>query len=293
MLKVVTDSTSYIPPPLLKQYDITVVPLKVHFGPETYDEVTGINNFQFFERLRATAAFPTTSQPAIGQFRQAYQDILRQHPTAQILTLPISRKLSGTYNSALAAAEQLPQANITVFDTGSAALGIGLMAFAAVEMAQAGQPLAHILARLEWMRSQISIVLMVDNLEYLRRGGRIGAAAAFLGTLLNTKPILAVIDGLIQPLDRVRTKKKAVERLLTELESRLADPAQPIQAGVMHIGAEAEMNDLVALMRERFNLTRLFTSEIGPVIGAHLGPGALGAGFCPEPAESAAITSTG
>ncbi len=283
MIRVVTDSTSYIPPDLLKSYNISVTPLKVHFGQEAYDEITGISNHNFYRRLTTTSEFPTTSQPASGRFKQVFQDILRQEPAAEILVLAISSKLSGTYNSALAAAEQMPEARITVFNSLSAAMGLGLMAIAAAEMAQAGHSLGEILARLEQMRRDIRIVLFVDTLEYLRRGGRIGPAAAFLGTLLNTKPILAIIDGAIQPLDRVRSKKKAIERLLAELESSLPDRTQPVQAGVMHVAAEADMESLAMMMKARFNLVRLYTSELGPVIGAHLGPGALGAGICPEP----------
>jgi DegV family protein with EDD domain len=133
------------------------------------------------------------------------------------------------------------------------------------------------------MRRDTRIVLVVDTLEYLRRGGRIGTAAAFLGTLLNTKPILAVVEGTIQPLDRVRTKRRALERLFSELESQLSTPRQPVQAGIMHIAAQAELESLAAMMIERFNITRFYTSELGPVVGAHLGPGALGVGICPEP----------
>ncbi len=283
MISVVTDSTSYIPLELLQSYNISVVPLKVHFGQEAYDEISGISNYDFYQRLTTTAKFPTTSQPASGQFKQAYQKILQQEPTAEILVLTVSSKFSGTYNSALVAAEQLPEAKITVFDSLSVAMGLGLMTITAVEMATAGHSLTEIMARLEQMRRETSIVLFVDTLEYLKRGGRIGAAAAFLGTLLNTKPILAIVEGKIQPLDRVRSKKKAVERLLVELESKLPDLAQPVQAGVMHIAAEAEMDSLMAMMKERFNLVRLYTSELGPVVGAHLGPGALGVGICPEP----------
>jgi DegV family protein with EDD domain len=283
MIRVVTDSTCYIPLDLLQSYNISVVPLKVHFGQETYDEITGISSYDFYQRLAATTKFPTTSQPASGQFKQIYQEILQRESTAEILVLTVSSKLSGTYNSALVAAEQLPEAKITVFDSLSTAMGLGLMTITAVEMATAGHNLTKIMARLEQMRRETSIVLFVDTLEYLKRGGRIGAAAAFLGTLLNTKPILAVIEGQIRPLDRVRSKKKAVERLLVELESKLPDLTQPVQAGVMHIAAEAEMESLIIMMKERFNLVRLYTSELGPVVGAHLGPGALGAGICPEP----------
>lgn len=282
MMRIVTDSTSYIPPDLARQHRIVVVPLKVLFGAEVYDEITGLSNADFYRRLSTTAHFPTTSQPASGEYKQAYQQILQEDPTAHILVLTITSKLSGTYSAALTAAEQLPEAQITVFDSLSAAMGLGLMAITAAEMSAAGQSLKEILARLEQMRRDTSIVLVVDTLEYLRRGGRIGAAAAFLGTLLNTKPILGLVEGKIQPLDQVRTKKKAVERLFTELESKLAYPRQPIQAGIMHIAAPAEMESLTALMKERFNMTRLYTSELGPVVGAHLGPGALGVGICPN-----------
>jgi DegV family protein with EDD domain len=230
-----------------------------------------------------TADFPTTSQPASGEFKQAYQQVLQQSPAAQILVLTISSKLSGTYNAAMTAAEQLPEAKITVFDSLSAAMGLGLMAITAAEMAAAGHHLVQILARLEQMRRDTRIVLVVDTLEYLRRGGRIGPAATFLGTLLNTKPILAVVEGTIQPLDRVRTKRRALERLFSELEGQLSTPRQPVQAGIMHIAAQAELENLAALMIKRFNITRLYTSELGPVVGAHLGPGALGVGICPEP----------
>jgi len=283
MIRVVIDSTGYIPADIIHKYSISVVPLKVLFGSETYDEITGISNADFYQRLITTPDFPTTSQPASGQFKQAYQKILEQDTTAEILVLTISSKLSGTYSSAVTAAEQLPKANITVFDSLSAAMGLGLMAITAMEMATAGQNLAQIIARLEQMRRDTRIFLVVDTLEYLRRGGRLGAAACFLGTLLNTKPILAVVEGKIQPLDRVRTKKKALERLFMELEHKLAHPTQPVQAGVMHIAAQAEMESLAAIIQERFNTIRLYTSELGPVVGAHLGPGALGVGICPEP----------
>lgn len=283
MIRVVTDSTGYIPSDIVQKHCISIVPLQVLFGSETYDEITGISNADFYRRITTSQDFPTTSQPAVGQFKQAYQQILALDPAAEILVLTISSKLSGTYSAAVTAAEQLPEAKITVFDSLSAAMGLGLMAITAVEMAAAGQNLAQIIARLEQMRRDTSIFLVVDTLEYLKRGGRIGAAACFLGTLLNTKPILAVVEGKLQPLDRVRTKKKALERLFSELERKLAYPTQPVQAGVMHIAAEAEMESLTALIKERFNTTRLYTSELGPVIGAHLGPGALGVGICPEP----------
>jgi DegV family protein with EDD domain len=133
------------------------------------------------------------------------------------------------------------------------------------------------------MRRDTSIVLVVDTLEYLKRGGRIGAATAFLGTLLHTKPVLAVMEGEVRPVDRVRTRQKALACLMAEFERKLNTPDQPVQAGVMHVAAEAEMEKLTAMLKDRFNITRFYTSELGPVIGAHVGPGTVGAGICPEP----------
>jgi DegV family protein with EDD domain len=196
--------------------------------------------------------------------------------------LTVSSKLSGTYQVAQAAATQLSNKNITIVDTRSVALGLGLMAVTAAEMAAANHPLSEILERLEQMRRGLTIVLMVNSLEHLKRGGRIGSASAFLGTVLQTKPILAIADGQIKPVSRVRTKKRAMERLVMELASKLPAPNQPVQAGVMHGADPLAMERLVEMMRGQFNITRLFTAEFGPVTGVHLGPGALGAGICPD-----------
>ena len=283
MIGIVTDSASYIPTNIVKQYNIEVTALNVHFGQETFNEITGISNQEFYRRLATADPFPTTSQPSAGQFQHAYQKILRQNPQAEILVLTISSKLSGTYNSALIAAEQLPEAKITVFDSLSAAMGLGLMVITAAEMGSLGKSLAEIMNRLRQMRVETRIVFMVDTLEYLKRGGRIGAAAAFLGTLLNAKPILALEAGELQPIDRVRTKKKAIERLLQELEHKFPHPDHPIQAAVMHISAAIEADHMVNLIQDRFKVTRFFISEIGPVVGAHIGPGGLAVGICPEP----------
>ena len=271
-----------MPVDIFARYDIQVVPLKVQFGEESYNEITGITNRDFYQRLKTSQDFPTTSQPAPAEFQAAYQQILSRHPDAEILVITLSSKLSGTYNSAVTAAQLMGRASITVFDSLSTALGLGLMVVAAGELAAAGSDLAPILIRLEQIRRDTTIVLVVDTLEYLKRGGRIGPAAAFLGTLLNTKPVLAIVAGQLQPLDRVRTKQRAFERLLHELNQKLVRPDQPVQAGVMHVAAEAEMEKVAAMIKERFNITRFYTMELGPVIGAHVGPGTLGVGLCPE-----------
>ena len=282
MITVVTDSTCYLSLEIIKEHNIFVVPLTVSFGQESYLDITGASHREFYRRLATTTTLPTTSQPSAGKFMTSYQQILAGNPAAEILVLTVSSKLSGTYQAARTGAKQCPEANITVFDSLSAALGLGLMTVMAAEMAVAGQSMTEILARLAQIRRSLMIVLMVDSLDYLKRGGRIGTASAYLGTLLQTKPILAIVDGQIKPLDRVRTRSKAIDRLLAELSSGLPEPNHPVQAGVMHAADSVAMEGLAAKMRDRFNITRLFTAEFGPAIGAHLGPGALGAGICPD-----------
>ena len=282
MITVVTDSTCSLSPEIIKQYNIFVVPLTISFGQESYLDITAASRGEFYRRLATTATVPTTSQPSAGEFTTSFQQILAGNPAAEILVLTVSSKLSGTYQVARSAATRFPQVNITVFDSLSAALGLGLMAIVAAEMAVAGQSMAEILTRLAQIRRSLTIVLMVDSLDYLKRGGRIGAASAYLGALLQTKPILAIVDGQIKPLDRVRTRRKAIDRLVVELSSGLPGPNYPVQAGVMHAANPMAMERLIGQIQARFNITRLFTAEFGPVIGAHLGPGALGAGICPD-----------
>lgn len=285
MIWLVTDSSSYLPPEFTQQYQITMVPLKVQLGGETFIEGTGLNNREFFDRLAASSDYPSTSQPAVGDFYRAYQQLLEANPFAEILVLPVSSKLSGTYGAAMAAAGQLPEAQITVFDTLSVAMGVGLMVMTAARMIAAGHDLPEILIRLTQMRQKLPIFLMVDTLEYLKRGGRIGAASAFLGTLLDTKPILTVEAGEIRPVGRVRGKNKAIRRLFDELERQLPASNQAVQAGVMHAAAAEEAQQLADMIRERFNVTYFFVFELGPVVGAHVGPGAIGTGFCLDTGE--------
>lgn len=289
MIRLVTDSSSYLPQEFIEQYNITIVPLKVQLGDETFTEGTGLSNREFFNRLAVSNEFPSTSQPSVGDFKQAYQKILIDDPSAEILVLTVSSRLSGTYGSAMTAAAQLPNTNITVLNTLSVAMGVGLMVMAAARMIVEGESLSNILIRLTQMRQSLPIFLTVDTLEYLKRGGRIGTAAAFLGTLLDTKPILTVQDGEINPVGRVRGKKKAVRCLFDELARKLPAPDHPVQAGVMHAAAEDEAQKLGEVIRERFNVTYFFVFELGPVLGAHVGPGTIGAGFCPDDRGVASI----
>ncbi len=282
MIRIVTDSSSALPPEFIQQHNLSVVPLTIQWGDETFAEGAGLSNRDFFRRLASADVFPTTSQPAVADFERAYRHILQEEPAAEILVLTVSSKLSGTHHTALTAATRLPEARINVFDSLSVAMGVGLMVMAAVRLAQTDRTLPEILSQLRYLRDHLPIFLTVDDLNYLKRGGRIGAAAAFLGTVLNTKPILTLEAGEIQPVARVRGQKNAIHQLFTELERQLPAPNHPVQAGVMHAGAEEAARQLGRMIQERFNITYFFLFEIGPALGTHVGPGTIGTGFCPH-----------
>jgi len=280
MTKIVADSTCYLSADVLEKYDIRLVPLNVHFGKEqTFQEGVTLNNAQFYNMLAKAPELPTTSQPSPGQFLEVFSELAKAGH--DVVCIVISSKLSGTHQSAVDARQLLPDANIAVFDSYSTVAPMGLMVITAAEMAAEGRSLDEIVARLEQMRRDMKVYFVVDTLEYLQKGGRIGAASAFLGTLLKVKPILMLDEGVIKPVDKVRSKRKAIQRLLDELGSHVS-PGQPVQAIAMHAQALEEARELEAEVRRRFNCSRTLFGEVGPAIGAHTGPGLVGAAVCPE-----------
>ena len=283
MIKIITDSTCALSPDFLAERSIELVHLKVNFGKtESYDELTGITNAEFYHRLSTENVFPTTSQPSIGEFKSAYERVAQ--PGDEILVITLSGKLSGTNSAAQTAAKMLPDLSITVFDSLSVALGLGLMVATASDMAREGASMGDILSRLEQMRRDARLYFIVDTLEYLHKGGRIGGAAAFFGGILNIKPILTFVDGKIEAADKVRSKRKAIARILDLLAQAIPDTNQPVQIGVMHSAAEAEMEPMKEKILSLFpNATRIIVGEISPVLGSHGGPGLLGAGIIPTP----------
>jgi DegV family protein with EDD domain len=280
MIKIVTDSTSYLPHDVIEEFDIRIVPLNVHFGEDrVFQEGVNLTNEEFYAMLAEAPELPTTSQPSPGQFRDVFAELTEAGH--DVLCIVVSSKLSGTYQSALDARRMLPDANIVIIDSYYVAAALGLMVVTAAEMAADGHSMDEIVARVEQMRRDMKLYFVVDTLEYLQRGGRIGAAAALVGTLLKVKPILTLDEGIVKPLDKVRSKRKAIQRLLAELESH-ASPGQPVQAIVMHAQVPEEVRELETEMRRRFNCQRTIFGEAGSVVGVHAGPGVLGAAICPE-----------
>lgn len=275
MIKIVTDSTAYLSESTIRQHDIRVVPLYVHFGEEAFKEGIQLSNEEFYTRLAEAPTLPTTSQPSAGEFKEVFEELA--DAGHEIVTLTISGKLSGTWNSAMAAKEMLPQADISVIDTMSTAVGLRLMVEAAIKAASDGATRQEIVAQIEEIREKVYFVFVVDTLEYLAKGGRINNASAFLGTLLKVKPILFLQDGAIEPLEQVRSKRKATTRLLELLEERLNIHGPQAKVAVTHALVPQEAQALREELTQRLGCAQLEIGSLGPVIGTHTGPGTIGA----------------
>ena len=273
-----TDSTAGLPADQVKKYNITVVPLQVIFGTDSFRDGIDMTQSEFFTRLKAAKNLPTTSQPAVGDYEEAYRKLLNDPEVDSIIAVHLSPRLpSGTYSLSVTTAERLNEGKtkkITVIDSWQVYMAEGLMVIDGARAAQEGKSHDEIVKMIEGMRDKTKIFLLVDTLEYLQKGGRIGGAQAFLGGLLNIKPILHVSEGRVEPLERVRTRKKAMERLV-ELGAEYAK-GKPCQVAIGHAEAAEDARTLTQMVKEKLNVVEEFTSDLGPVISTHTGPGVLG-----------------
>jgi DegV family protein with EDD domain len=230
----------------------------------------------FYERLKTADVMPTTSQATIG----AFKDLFEPHVRAgrPILAVLVSQKLSGTIQSAQSAKELFPGARIEIVNSESAAMAMGFQVLAAARAAEAGKSFDEVLAVAKDAKNHTGVVLVVDTLEFLHRGGRIGGAARLLGTALNLKPILELQDGVIEAVERVRTRSKAQARLLGLLEERI-NGRPNLRLAVLHAAAEREARQLLDEAARRLKPMETVFSEVSPVVGAHVGPGTLGLAY--------------
>jgi DegV family protein with EDD domain len=278
MIHLVTDSTAYLPPEIKSKYNVHTVSLKVIVDGQAYDEDGGITKEAFFKLLASVDTAPTTSQPSVGEFTELYEQLTRDADD-EVVSVYISEGLSGTVPNARAAAQQVAPGRISVVDSRTSAIGLVILVIAAGEAIAAGKNRAEVVAILERMIQDSEAIFMVENLAYLHKGGRINTASRLLGTLLNIKPILYMQDGKIQPLDKTRTSKKAKSRVLDEIEQRVGHG--PVRVAVAHIQVPEAAEEMAAAVRERLDCVSLHVSEVGPVIGSHVGPGFLGVAACP------------
>jgi DegV family protein with EDD domain len=276
---IVSDTCHYLPRAVVAQQGIREVSLYVHSGDLVQRESDITDYDAYYESLRTTAELPTTSQPSIGDFLAVYEPLIEAGH--EIVSIHLAGGMSGTVRSAEQAREQLGERaeRVYVIDSKTACGGQGLVMLEAAAAAAAGADGAAVAQRARDARAQLKMWFAIDTLEYLRRGGRIAGAQAWLGTALKIKPILSV-ESEITPVERVRTSRRAFERMVDLLRSRHEDGADAWM--VQHIQAPEEAAELVARGQAIFGNDPVLTSEIGPVIGTHVGPGLLGAGALPS-----------
>jgi DegV family protein with EDD domain len=275
---VVADTTSYLPAELIAQHDIHLVSLYVGLEGEQERESEIADLGGFYERLRKSGEAVTTSQPSVGDFIAVYEPLLAEG--REIVSIHLSAGISGTYESAMQARERLTAdgkggERIAIVDSRTGCGGMGLMILAAANAAERGATAAEAKERADAARDELKIWFAVDTLDYLRRGGRIGAARAWIGTTLKIKPILTLEDE-ITPIERVRTRSRAFERMVDYARQRHGDGADAWV--VQHVQDPETAERLVEACKPIFGCDPVFTSEVGPVIGAHVGPGLLGVG---------------
>ena len=283
---IVTDSTADLPAQLVKSRGITVVPLTLNFEGRSLLDGVEIRPSEFYRRLPSATTHPTTSQPSAGRFAEAYAALLENHD--EVVSIHISEKLSGTFASAVQGAEMTDAKRVRVVDSQLVSMSLGLLTLAATEIVSHGADGETVEQRVSAMRAHVQTYFSVATLEFLRRGGRIGRASAMLGSVLQVKPVLCIRDGLVTPLERVRTFDRALNRIVDL--TREVDRGKGLCVIVGHGDAEADA-ERVARELEPIAET-LLIQPLGPVVGAHAGPGVVGVGCYPAELQPLGIKST-
>ena len=268
----VVDSTAYIPPDQVQQFDIKVIPQVLIWDDETLLVGVDIQPTAFYERLRESKTMPTTSQAPIGPFKEVFAPLVDEG--RPILAILVSDKLSGTIQSAEQAKAEFPDAKIVIIDSEAAAMALGFQVLAAARGAREGKTFEEVAEIARKAKHQTGVLLVVDTLEFLHRGGRIGGASRLIGTALSMKPVLELQDGVLDVVERVRTRSKAQARLLDILEERI-DGRPNLRLAVLHAAAEQRARDLLEIAANRLNPVETVFSEVSPVVGTHVGPGTL------------------
>ena len=275
-IAIITDSTAYIPQDLVEKNPIWVAPLVVIFGDKTFEDGVDIQPEEFYNRLQTESVNPSTSQVTPASFNKLFSELVPQE--YEILCVLVSDKLSGTIDSVMQAREGFPNAKIEIVNSYSITMALGFQALAAARAAEEGADLAECKAVAEQARDHTGVVFAVATLEFLHRGGRIGGGARFLGTALNLKPILEIRDGRVEALERVRTRKKSLARLIELVEER-TEGQSPIRIAVIHANAPEEAKALLEEASKRLGAVEEIFSDVSPVVGTHTGPGTVGIAY--------------
>jgi DegV family protein with EDD domain len=279
---VVTDSTSNLSPDLTEEMGIPVIPLNVHWGDESYLDGVTLEAAAFYELLKSREEFPKTSQPSSRTFIDFFVKAAETHQTKTVLGVFISAEMSGTVASALQAKAELavarPDLRVEVLDSRSVSMGLGLQVLVAQRALRAGLNVDDAVGEILRCRDDVQVIFAVDTLEYLYRGGRIGGAARLLGSALQLKPVLGIEAGKVQPLEKVRSRRKSLRRVVELAEMHLAG-RRPAELGVMSADADDDLGWFTEMVVERLHPQRLHSGVLSPVVGTHGGPGTIGIAF--------------
>jgi DegV family protein with EDD domain len=281
-IAVVTDSTACIPAEALNGLDIPTIPLWLIWGDERYRDGVDITPAAFYCRLKERDTIPSTSQPSVGEFVDFYRRVAEERQTDTIVGAFISSKISGTVASAESAAAEVPELNVTVIDSFSTSMGLGFVVLAAAREAAAGGTVEEVVAAGNEVRQRLTVLFTVDTLEYLHKGGRIGGAKRFLGTMLSIKPLLHLNDGCVEPMCQIRTKQRALSEMLDRAGERL-NGKKMAEVAVIDADSQQEGDMVAEQVKERFSVSTVYRAPVSPVIGTHAGPGTTGIGFYSQP----------
>lgn len=276
---LVSDSTAFLPDEIIARYGIRVAPLYIKWGEQTYRDGVDLTAAEFYQRLPHNSILPTTSQPSVGDFEKVYRELVDQGASG-IISAHLSAGISGTVNSANLAAQQVGSVPIEVVDTRCAGAMHMLAVEAGARAIAAGANLKESVEAINRVVEAHRTVFTVDTLEYLYKGGRIGGAAALLGSMLQFKPLLHFRDGKIDALERVRKSSRALQRMVEVMASWVGN-TEPMQCVIMHADCMDRVEAAVELLKQQINVADVRVTLLTPVIGAHVGPGTLGLCCCP------------
>jgi len=278
-VRIVTDSTADLPQELVEALDIVVVPLKVCFGKDIYRDGVDISSDEFISRLKKEDYLPVTSQPSPGEFVAIFEQLTARGDS--VISIHISSQLSGTVQSAKTATAMVDSRSVYIIDSGSASMGLGLTVLAAARAAKEGASVRRVLDIVNERVDKGFIIFMVETLEYLEKGGRIGKANSFLGSLLKIKPILTLDEGMVVPLEKVRGEGRAIERM-AEIVRDMTEGSRRYSTSLIYGNNYASLMRLREKIVPGFNLQAPIIAKLGPVIMSHTGPEVIGIAVCPE-----------
>lgn len=278
MIKIVTDSTCDLPPEWIDRYRITIVPVNILFGLQSFQEGIDLEPLTFYQRIQASGQLPTTAQPSIGQFREVYGRLTADR--SRVLSIHLSSQLSGTWQSARLAALEF-NGRVLSFDSRSGSVGLGLMVREAAELVEAGWPLERLIPHLEQRRRQLKVFILLKDLRYARMSGRVGRMRETLASILQVKPIVAVVAGSLSLVEQVRGQKQGVARMIALAKEALGNT--PVHFAVAHALESDLAAYVLAEAQASLNCRDTFVTELATSIAVHFGPGTVG--FATYPAE--------